>query len=223
MIRYRIDILTIKMLPSLTARLEDSKPDLFISLGNHLFANKVYTGLNKYYANKGEQKPPTVLVDRWIHRFESWQKETFDHMLYTVPVPIINWEYSEFPNTYAGSQAVFDAWKFLYGTSIRHKNLVDSTGIWINSEFNTLLMENLIIEQRRAVRKSLNIGETVTTMFACPGTTASEAKKFANTIAQGAQRFIAKFEGKQQVSQDNFAMIIAIPEGRCMLIDSTRS
>ena len=166
--------------------LKESKPDLFIYLGNHLLGRSLSAKINKYYEENNIIKPPTVLVDKWINRLFFADRELFDHAIYTVPVPVNHWSYSEFPNTYMGSEGVYNAWKFLYNSSERHSKLVEKNGIWINPEFNTLLMENLILDNRRNFRKANEIGETVTVMFAHPGDTLKQAKKFMKTIKGGA-------------------------------------
>lgn len=174
----------------------------------------LYEDAHLWYEEYKEQKPPMVYYDRFVHHQQQQHELYLDHVLYTIPKEPVNWQYYKFPSTFVGSQGIYDAYKFLYQSSPRHANLADENGIWVNLEFNNLLMENLITENRSNFRKVHNIGETVTLMFASPGSDLGEVEKFIKTISGGAKMFVEKYINTQRMSSDNFAIVVSIPDSK---------
>lgn len=178
----------------------------------------MYESAHVYYRDHDIVKPPMIHFDRFIHQNQTEHKKYLDHILYTIPKEPVNWQYFKFPSTYVGSQGVYDAYSWLYRTSSKHTGLVDDNGIWLNLEFNSLLMENLIAEQRTIFRKAHNIGETQTVMFASPGSDAGEVGKFIKTISKGAALFVNKYIKNEKMTQENFAIVVSIPKSKIGLL-----
>lgn len=168
---------------------------------------------DSYYRDQQLQKPAMVYYDKFVHQLVKEHERVFDHMLYTIPKEPVNWQYYKFPSTFIGSQGIYDAYSYLYQSSERHAQLVDQSGIWINMEFNNLLMENLIAENRTRFRREHQIDETVTMMFASPGSDIGEVEKFIGTISGGAKLFVEKYINTQRMSADNFAVAVSVPQG----------
>jgi len=93
-----------------------------------------------------------------------------DHWFYTVPKPTINWRYYTFPSTYVGIWSVARAIEYLYKKSPKHQHLVSDKTLLISGEFNYMIMETLLQNERQAFRKQHSIDEGVTLFYGLPGT-----------------------------------------------------
>ena len=174
----------------------------------------LYEATNEYYELHQITKPPMVHLDRFRHQHQKDIEEIVDHILFTIPRDYVKRSFYQFPSTFIGSQGLFDAYKFLYSSSDRHKNLVDDDGVWVNLEFNSILTENLISDNRDSFRKQNDIGETVQVLFASPGSNAKEFDLFIETIKGGAAEFVNKYIDTQKMSKENFTVVVSVPESK---------
>ena len=189
-----------------------NQPDAVISLGNEYFMKRLYLMIEKKYEEKAgskTMKPPMIHFDRLMTGQHTDHLKYLDHFFYSVPVPIVNWQYYTFPSTFFGSQGLFDAYEYLYKRSKSHSQLVNKKSIWVNEEYNNVIMEELIQDSRTAWRHKHSVPETNTLIFVSPGSDRQEIKWSGALVSKAVDQFINKFS---KVAADNFTVVISLPK-----------
>lgn len=188
-----------------------NQPDAVISLGNEYFMKRLYLMIDRKFEEKAGSKlikPPMLHFDRLMTGQHVDHLKYLDHFFYNVPVPVVNWQHYTFPSTFYGSQGLFDAYEYLYKRSKSHSQLATGKSIWLNEEYNNVIIEELVLDSRAAWRQKHNVPETNTLIFVSPGSDRQEIKWSGALVSKAVDKFIHKFS---KVAADNFTVVISLP------------
>lgn len=194
-------------------QLLDKKPSAVISLGNEYFMKRLYLKIDQMYADPRYGpilKPAMLYYDRLMIGQTVEHLKYLDHYFYTVPFHQPNWQNYTFPSTFAGSQGLFDAYSYLYKQSSKYSGLASEKGIYLNREYNNIIMEELVLESRAAFRKKFSISEESTVFFGSIGSDRLEVKWSLPIVQKAVNAFIDKFS---KVSPENFTVVLSLPHG----------
>lgn len=191
----------------------EREPLAFLTLGNEYFMKRLYLMTQKkYHENRGsnKMKPPMVFYDRFMidQRYDNLYY--LDHFIYKTPRNPINRVHYNFPSTYTGSQGLFDVYEYLYKQNSQFSGLVDKSGIYLSTESNEILMDELILQSRAAFRKKHSIPETATVFFASAGSDKDEVKASGKLFLDSVEYFLEKYS---KVGPENFVAILTVPQG----------
>lgn len=198
--------------------IDNVKPSLFLTFGNEFFMRRLYKELDGEYAARNLLKPPMMHYDKLLinQRFEF--STYVDHWLYTVPKDPMNWRYYKFPSTYVGIWSVARAIEYLYKSSPKHQHLVSDNTLLISGEFNYMIMETLIQNERQKFRQQNNIEESVNLFYTLPGNSKEEILWAIPLIHGTVSHFVKKFP---DFSAENFAVVIpSLPHIENLIVDT---
>lgn len=204
----------------LHTQLLEKQPSAVISLGNEYFMKRLYLKIDKTYQDPRYGpilKPAMLYYDRLMVGQTVEHLKYLDHYVYTVPYHPPNWQYYKFPSTFAGSQGLFDAYSYLYRQSSKYNGLASEQGIYLNKEYNSIIMEELILESRAAFRKKYSISEESTVFFGSIGSDRLEVKWSLPIVQKAVNGFLEKFS---KVSPENFTVVLSLPHGSMVLIQN---
>ena len=194
-------------------RLFQSDTAAVIALGNEYFMKRLYLGAAKQFEKTShmlQMKPGMFYYDKLMYGQNVEHEYYLDHYFYTTPFRPANRQRYTAPSTFTGIQAIYDVYEFLYKQNDKYKGYVDQKGIFLNQEFNSIVMEELILQSRAQWREKHNVQESATLFFVSPGSDEKEMAFSIPLVTKAVNEFLIKFS---KVSAANFAVVISFPEG----------
>lgn len=185
----------------------ESKPKLFLTLGNHFFMRELNNITKETYHFQNALFPPQLHYDQLIINQRQEFEAYCDYWLYTVPKDPVNWFYYKFPSTYVGSFGAGRALEYLYRASEKTRRLVSESGVLISKKYNTEVTDTVLEEERLRFREKNSISNDATVFYGLPGNTEEEIKWAVPLICNTVKAFLKKYS---QYSAENFAIVVTV-------------
>ena len=167
-----------------------------LSIDNQLLTWRIYEGIAKFYFKTAAPLPQRAFNYKLIRDYTNIHKQFVDYMYYTVPIEKISQAFSEFPSSYVGQYAVFDALKTLlpndYNAPINRVRL--------SKDHAETQIEKSVDVQKKMIRNQYKIDDDATVFFVAPGSEAREAEFCIDTCRKGISEFIYKYSTPTSLS-----------------------
>jgi len=189
------------------------RPDYIIGMGNFFLMRKIFKRLEAdYAANPALTKPGVFFFNNLNVQYPIEDEHFMDHCVHTSPYNPGNWQYYQFPSIYRGQQGLFNAYKYLYGTSENHRGLVNNNRIYLFEENPQAEIEELVFQERINWRKNNGVEDSTSVFFVSPGSEESEMKVAIPMAYKAVNQFIESFGKEVGATADNFTVVVSLPE-----------
>jgi hypothetical protein len=79
--------------------------------------------------------PKRHYYNRFVKDMKQWARRYVDFMHYTIPINTTQPDKFVFPGEYAGQYGTYEALKFLYQQSSKHKHLANEDSLFVNKKY----------------------------------------------------------------------------------------
>lgn len=187
-----------------------ARPSSIVTIGHEQLSLRIHQQLAELYGQSSLDRPSQIHFGKFIKNILLQEQGHLDHVLYSVPIDPVNFNFSrKFPSTYVGQVAFEKALRYLLEKWDTDKQFLRDDSVMMHRTHFYEEIEPFILKEREEFRKEHDIPEDNTVFFLEPGHLEKDVKWALPIMQKTINKLMTQLEARG-INTNEFSVVVPV-------------